>query len=263
MPLGFKTGAGVIFGVSGGVTEAVLRYAVEKVQGTPLEHVEFEAVRGESGLREIEVPLNGTHLRHAIVYGLANARKLLERLKSGECHYDLIEVMACPGGCIAGAGQPPAATSAVRRERARALYRDDKELLLHKSQDNTEVMRCYERHLGEIGGETAHNLLHTTYQNRRRVAADMALCAGEAPKVRVEVCVGTTCFLHGSQKILQGLLDYVDREGLHLDVEIRATFCLERCGSAPNVRIGATVLSHCTLESALEELNRQLAVTPV
>ena len=104
MPFGFKTGAGVIFGSSGGVSEAVLRYATEKLTGARSEQYEFRMVRGEEGLREAVIEIGDTQVSLAIVHGLANARKLIEGIDAGEAHYDLIEVMACPGGCVGGAG---------------------------------------------------------------------------------------------------------------------------------------------------------------
>src|ERR1035437_3834316 len=106
LPMGFKTGAGVIFGNSGGVSEAVLRYAYEKVNGIKLSNFEFNEVRGDEVIREAEISLNGVKVSLAIVSGLKNTKLLLEKIKKGEAKYDLIEVMACPGGCIGGAGQP-------------------------------------------------------------------------------------------------------------------------------------------------------------
>ncbi|MDD3926404.1 MAG: [FeFe] hydrogenase, group A, partial [bacterium] len=155
MPLGFKTGAGVIFGNSGGVSEAVLRYAGEKVSGVRLEAVDFHAVRGEDGLREAVIVIGGVELKLAVVHGLINARKVADMVRAGECDYDLIEVMACPGGCIGGAGQPVARDADTRRRRTKGLYEADKMLQLHKSQDNPYVAECYSGILGEAGSDKA------------------------------------------------------------------------------------------------------------
>lgn len=261
MPLGFKSGAGVIFGASGGVTEAVLRYAVEKVQGAPLDAVDFREVRGEEGLREAVVRAGDIELRLAIVHGLANARRLAEQIERGERQYHLVEVMACPGGCVAGAGQPCAADpAAARRLRAKALYDNDKMLELHKAQDNYELIRCYAEHLGEVGGHAAHELLHTEYQNRRRIMdSEIALIGGEeTERIPVSVCVGTSCFLRGSQDVLKGLLDYVEANGLEDAVDLNATFCMENCGNGPTVRIGGAALHKCTLKQAVASLQAQL-----
>ncbi len=260
MPLGFKSGAGVIFGTTGGVTEAVLRYAVEKVQGTPLNSVDFLEVRGEAGLREASVQAGGLELKLALVHGLANARRVAEQVLSGERQYHLVEVMACPGGCVSGAGQPGTLDPAVKHQRAKALYHNDKMLELHKAQDNFELLRCYEKHLGEVGGHTAHELLHTEYQNRRRVLDQELMLIGgdQQEKIPVSVCVGTSCFLNGSQEILKGLMDFVEREGLEDRVDLRATFCMEECGKGPSVRIGNDVINHCTLNTAVTTLKAQL-----
>jgi NADH-quinone oxidoreductase subunit G len=167
MPMGFKTGAGVIFGNSGGVSEAVLRYAAEKVTGEKLRSPDFHAVRGEDGLRLATVELEGgTTLKLAVVHGLKNARTLAEKVRRGKTDLDLIEVMACPGGCIGGAGQPVTRDVEARRLRTRGIYDVDKNLELHKSQENQFVADVYARHLGEIGGKRAHQLLHTCYVPR-------------------------------------------------------------------------------------------------
>ena len=122
MPFGFKTGAGIIFGNSGGVSEAVLRLAVEKITGARPQQCEILQVRGNAEVRELELKVGDKNLRLAIVSGLGNARNILEKVKSGEAAYDLIEVMACPGGCIGGAGQPVTCDLAVRQARTEGLY---------------------------------------------------------------------------------------------------------------------------------------------
>jgi NADH-quinone oxidoreductase subunit G len=255
MPFGFFTGAGLIFGASGGVTEAVLRYAAEKVSGEKLKSVEFEAVRGESGLREATVQVQGKDLKLAIVHGLRNARVVAEQVRAGKCSYDLIEVMACPGGCVGGAGQPITRSREARGLRAKGLYQADKMLQLHKSQDNVFVSECYAKFLGEIGGEKAHHLLHTHYQSRRRIAEDsLRLLDTPENKVHMSVCVGTNCYVKGSQQLLHGLLHYVEEEGLQDLVDVRAAFCTENCGHGPTVTIEDEKLSQCTLEEALTAL---------
>ena len=195
MPFGFTTGAGVLFGGSGGVTEAVLRYAVEKVTGKPPAQVDFEQVRGESGLREASIELGGQTLRLAVVHGLRNARAVAEQVKAGKCRYDLIEVMACPGGCVGGAGQPISSHNGkARGMRVRGLYNIDKNLQLHNSQDNVFIADCYSRFLGEVGKGKAHELLHTEYQSRRRLPEEIlpVLHGTGAKKIKVEVCLGTS-----------------------------------------------------------------------
>jgi NADH-quinone oxidoreductase subunit G len=261
MPLGFKTGAGVIFGTTGGVTEAVLRYAVEKIQGVSLESVDFLDVRGEEGVREARIGVGDIELSLAVVHGLKNAIELVERIRRGECKYDLIEVMACPGGCVCGAGQPVSRDDDIRRLRAKGLYSADKMMQLHKSQDNYQVAACYANYLEKPGSHTAHKLLHTDYQNRRRICGEqlVVLDNDNKDKLSVTVCVGTSCFVRGSQTLMRSLIDYVESEGLEGIVGIEATFCFEKCDSGPTVQIGGSVLHHCTLDMAKTAIQNELA----
>jgi NADH-quinone oxidoreductase subunit G len=264
MPMGFKTGAGVIFGNSGGVSEAVLRYAAEKISGRKLQDPDFPAVRGEEGLRLRTVSVAGTELKLAVVHGLKNARTLADKVRRGECDLDLIEVMACPGGCVGGAGQPVSLEPETRRQRTRGLYQADKHLDLHKSQENHYVTECYQKHLGEIGGRKAHQLLHTHYQNRRRIADEKLLLGegGEAGKTQVNVCVGTNCFLKGSQGILRDLLQSVDDRQLHDQVSINASFCFEQCEHGPTVQVDGKAIPRCTSAKAGAALDQKLKTNP-
>lgn len=231
MPLGFKTGAGVIFGASGGVTEAVLRYAVEKLRGVTLTAVEFQEVRGDATLREAEITVGDVKLKLAVIHTLRKAAEVVEQIRRGECQYDLIEVMACPGGCIGGAGQPVTQDYMAKADRRKGLFNADKMLQLHKSQDNHIVTQCYAELLGEPNGPTAHRLLHTTYQNRRRILGDplVLLNNGHKNKVQVSVCVGTSCYVRGSQTLLSKLVNDVESRGWADAVEVKATFCFEHC----------------------------------
>jgi NADH-quinone oxidoreductase subunit G len=260
MPMGFKTGAGVIFGNSGGVSEAVLRYASEKLTGKKLADPDFHAVRGEGGLRIVEVPVDGITLKLGIVHGLKNARALAEKARRGKCDLDLIEVMACPGGCIGGAGQPVTREPDIRKLRAKGLYDADKNMELHKSQENHFVTECYQRHLGEIGGQNAHRLLHTHYHSRRRII-DEEIELGDGPaaeKVKVNVCAGTNCFLKGSQGIIHELLDEVQREKLQDQVDVCASFCFEKCDQGPTISIDGNKIQQCTAGAARTELHKKL-----
>lgn len=260
-PFGFKTGAGVIFGVSGGVTEAVLRYAAEAMAGVPLGSVEFKAVRGEAGLREATISIADQTLRLAVVHGLEQAKRVAEQVRNGDSRWDLIEVMACPGGCVGGAGQPVAHDPVVRKLRTKGLYDADRVLDFHKAQDNHMVNACYDEHLGEIGGDKAHHLLHTCYMSRKRIAGrgmDL-LDAEQDTKVEVNVCLGTSCILRGSQHLLSELGEAIEERGLQDDVELKATFCMERCSRGPNVCIGGTVIEKCTFTEANDLLSAKLA----
>ena len=204
-------------------------------------------------------------LKLAVVHGLANARVVAEKVKSGKSDYDLIEVMACPGGCIGGAGQPVSRNPEAKRQRARGLYQADKSLQLHKSQENVFVTDCYTKFLGEVGGDKAHHLLHTEYQSRRRISDESISLMGSPAeeKVRVDVCLGTNCYVKGSQAILSGLMQRVDEERLGNLVDIRASFCFENCEHGPTVKIGETLLSDCTLQKANEALDEHLQLPPL
>jgi NADH-quinone oxidoreductase subunit G len=261
MPLSYKTGAGVIFGNSGGVTEAVLRYAIEKVTNVKLDSPDFLAVRGEEGLREATVKVGDEELKVAIVHGLANARKVAEQAKAGKCEYALVEVMACPGGCIGGAGQPVVRDASIRRQRTQGLYAADKMLQLHKSQENHYVTELYETKLGEIGGHEAHRLLHTHYQSRRRITdEDISLTEGGAQaKLVVSVCVGTNCIVRGSQDLLHKLVHYVEDNGLGDSVDVRASFCFEKCDRGPTVVVSDKAIHKCTFEGACAAMQEALA----
>ena len=173
--LGESTGAGVIFGATGGVMEAALRFAYEVLTGETLENVEFNAVRGLQGVKEAQLELGGLKLSIAVAHGTANAQKVLDSVRSGEKHYDFIEVMCCPGGCVTGGGQPIVKASVrdtvnVSALRAQALYNEDAGKARRKSQDNEEVKTLYKEYLGEIGGHKAHEILHTTYTPRDKYA---------------------------------------------------------------------------------------------
>ena len=165
-PFGLGSGAGQIFGSTGGVMEAALRTVSEVVTGKPLQKLEFEAVRGLDSVREAELTLNGQTLKVAIVHGLSNVKPLLEQIQDGTSPYHFIEVMACEGGCIGGGGNEPKTMKKVR-ERQRAIYEEDKKLPLRKSHENPYVKALYEDYLEEPLSAEAHRLLHTKYYSRR------------------------------------------------------------------------------------------------
>ncbi|NLM36697.1 MAG: 4Fe-4S binding protein [Firmicutes bacterium] len=165
-PFGITTGAGVIFGASGGVMEAALRTVYEVVTKEPLPSVDFTAVRGIEGIKEAEVDLKGRKIKVAVANGLANARKLMELIKAGKADYQFIEIMCCPGGCIGGGGQPIGTTNAIREKRIEAIYEADRSLPLRKSHENPAVKTLYEEFLGKPLGKKSHHLLHTHYTKR-------------------------------------------------------------------------------------------------
>lgn len=170
-PLGESTGAGVIFGATGGVMEAALRTAVEVLTGESLENPEFKEVRGTGGIKEVAYDVAGMTVKVAVASGLGNAKKLLEKVKSGEADYHFIEIMGCPGGCVNGGGQPQVRGSVrnftdVRGIRAKALYDEDEAKVIRKSHENPSIKKVYEEFFGEPGSHKAHEVLHTSYVKR-------------------------------------------------------------------------------------------------
>ena len=173
--LGESTGAGVIFGVTGGVMEAALRTVVDVLTGEDMPRLEYADVRGLEGIKEATVNVNGTDIKVAIVHGTANAAKLLNAIRAGEKTYHFIEVMGCPGGCVTGGGQPivDARTRYFidpRAARAAATYSEDESMAIRKSHKNPAVQKLYAEFLGEPNSHIAHELLHTTYVDRSKEA---------------------------------------------------------------------------------------------
>lgn len=171
--LGESSGAGVIFGVTGGVMEAALRTVVDVLTGEDMPRLEYADVRGLEGIKEATVNVNGTDIKVAIVHGTANAAKLLNAIRAGEKTYHFIEVMGCPGGCVTGGGQPivDARTRYYvdpRAARAAATYSEDESMAIRKSHKNPAVQKLYAEFLGEPNSHIAHELLHTTYVDRSK-----------------------------------------------------------------------------------------------
>ena len=170
-PLGDSTGAAVIFGATGGVMEAALRTAVEKLSGEELKSLDFTEVRGTDGIKEASYTVNGMEVKVCVVSGLANANTIMEKVKNGTADYHFIEIMGCPGGCVNGGGQPIQHAVVrnfvdLRARKAAALYEADKDMPLRKSHESEAVKRLYAEFLGEPGSHKAHEVLHTSYVAR-------------------------------------------------------------------------------------------------
>jgi NADH-quinone oxidoreductase subunit G len=167
-PLGESTGAAVIFGASGGVLEAALRTAADWITGEDLEGIDFTAVRGLEGVKEATVNVAGTDVKVAVTSGLGNARRILERIQKGEVEYHAIEIMACPGGCLNGGGQPYVhGEGDILEKRKTAIYDADADMPVRKSHKNPDIIKLYEEYLGKPGSHKAHELLHTSYTPRK------------------------------------------------------------------------------------------------
>ena len=172
--LGESTGAAVIFGATGGVMEAALRTAVELVTGEVAPEVDYTEVRGTQGIKEATYEVGGMKLNVCVASGLSNADKVLKAVQSGEKHYDFIEFMACPGGCVNGGGQRTQPASVrnfvdLKSLRAKALYSEDEAKAVRKSHENPLLKKIYAEYLGQPGGEKAHHILHTSYVKREKL----------------------------------------------------------------------------------------------
>ncbi|MFW5781434.1 MAG: [Fe-Fe] hydrogenase large subunit C-terminal domain-containing protein, partial [Bacteroidota bacterium] len=168
-PLGESTGAAVIFGTTGGVIEAAVRTAYELHTKKTLENVDFKELRGMEGVREATINFDGLELKIGIAHGLGNARKLLEDVRAGKSLFHAIEIMACPGGCIGGGGQPlHHGDSSIIKARHKAIYEEDEAKTLRKSHENPYIKKLYTEFLGKPMSEKAHHLLHTHYFDRSK-----------------------------------------------------------------------------------------------
>ena len=172
-PMGEATGAGAIFGTTGGVMEAALRTAYETITGEELKKLDFEAVRGEEGIKKATVKIGDNEVKVAVANGLANAQKIMEEIKSGKAEYQFVEIMACPGGCVMGGGQPIKTSKQrseydIRKLRAECLYDIDEKSTIRKSHENPIIKKLYKEFLEEPGSHKAHELLHTTYHKRNK-----------------------------------------------------------------------------------------------
>ncbi len=171
VPLGISTGAGVIFGATGGVMEAALRTVADVLEGKDLKKIDYTAVRGTEGIKEASVKIAGKTVKVAVASGLANAKILMDKIRNGEADYQFIEIMSCPGGCVNGGGQPIKSAyvrnnNDIRAIRAASIYAADKAMKYRKSHDNPAIKELYETYLGEPNGHKAHKILHTSYIKR-------------------------------------------------------------------------------------------------
>ena len=257
VPFGFKTGAGVIFGTSGGVSEAVLRYAASVLGANA--NPEVTHVKGGDGINITETELGDIKLRLATVSGLASARKVLEMVKNGEEHFDLIEVMACCGGCINGGGQPASyINDRVKAERTAGLYKNGKQQLLSSSEQNPYVNKLYSEDLSDE--HKAHELFHTGYGSRRRMKADsLVLNEAENKKVEISICFGTSCLVHGAEALYDRICKYLEGNDIVAKTEVKAHFCTERCTRGPVVIVNGEVIEHATYELVTAAIEKALA----
>jgi len=263
-PYGESTGAAVIFGAAGGVAEAALRTAYRQCTGDELARDLWQTAAPGETLREAVVEIAGQPIRLAVVNSLAAAAALIEKIRCGEEQYHLVEVMACPGGCVGGAGQPAHDTLERRACRARGLAAIDQGSAQRQSHRNTAVQALYAQYLHAPNSHAAHETLHTDYASRRRIEECITLDGGG--QVKVEVCVGTCCYQQGSYATLRKLGKLFRQYAVDDAVELTATFCFERCGQGPNIAVNGQIIDNAMPER-VEEIVRTmvlpaLAVTP-
>jgi NADH-quinone oxidoreductase subunit G len=257
LPLGFSSGAGIVFGRAGGVSEAVARYASAEYHGGSVQALDFAEEAPGSGVRTASFEARGRTITVLSVQGLANAKRVAREILAGQRQADLVEVMACPGGCVGGAGQPIATDASNRSQRAAGLAQADGERELRSTADNPFIASFYSGTLGCRPGEgRAHELFHTRYSSKKRIQdASIRLVKGSGQRrIPVKVCVGTSCFLKGSQAILADVLHHVESGNLADFVDVSATFCSEKCGKGPTVTVGDTILERTTSSRVMEEL---------
>lgn len=258
LPFGEASSAGVIFGNAGGVTEAVLRYLKQKIEGDNFTNeYKIAETRVSNGFKEFNVKLNNREFKIAVVNGLANARKVIEDIKKDMKKYDFIEVMACPGGCIGGAGQPAYKNLEIRESRKSLLYKEESLHKEHSSLDNKNLIHIYNKIINEKLKDKKHELLHTHHISKKRIR--LAEQKKESTDtLQVKICLGTNCFLKGSEKIMSDITKYVESKNLDKTVEIKPVFCFEKCAKSPNVMVGEKLISGATTEKVIEVVEKEI-----
>ena len=182
-------------------------------------------------------------------------------MEKGEVEYDMIEIMACPGGCIGGAGQPPSCKDkALKLSRAKGLYDADVKLPIHRSHENPDIQELYKKWLENPNSEIAHKLLHTHYKSRRRIEGEIEINHTNSEKaVNVSVCMGTCCFMHGSTDTMDELMKTIKEKGLEDKVDVNAVFCFENCGISPNIAINGNVITGASKDKVQEIFEKNIA----
>jgi len=255
MPMSFATGGAVIFGTTGGVSEAVLRFAARELEKGAVR--EFKQFRGEDGIKIGEIQIGDKTLRLAVVSGLSNARTLIERITGGEIEVDLVEVMACRGGCVNGAGQPIHHETGNPVIRAQGLFENDRVLPFHVSSENPLLQKLYSEDLDD---HKAHRLLHTTYENRRLIKQDDFILsdAMEEKKLSLTICFGRSCYKRGAQALYRDLMQYVRDADLYEQTEFNARFCAKKCEKGPVLEVNGQLIEGCTYQKAIEAIEMTL-----
>jgi NADH-quinone oxidoreductase subunit G len=263
-PFGFATGGGVIFGASGGVATAVVRQAALQLDNQRVTFVDYQPVEGQNGVYAAEVTVAGNPVRIAIVSGLGNARRLVEAMDRGEVAFDIVEVMACPGGCAGGGGQPFPNETPQRRQRTKGLKSADVRQQIRVAQDNPIIAEAYRKWLGRPNSHKAHESLHTHYAARRRIESDEMEVIQQSEEtlfepVEISVCVGRNCYHRGSREVLQRITDEVQARNLGKRINLHAVFCFENCSKGPTVHVDGRELCGVQAEDVEHLLDEAIA----
>ncbi|SHE33952.1 [FeFe] hydrogenase, group A [Desulforamulus putei] len=230
-PMQQTTGSGVLFGTTGGVMESVVRYVAGKLLNAE-GRVDVEFTRGMEDTKIASINVGDNKLTLAVVNGLAAAEELIKKIQSGELTVHAVEVMACPGGCVGGGGQPFQNDGERRQARAREIYNIDAKLVLHKAQDNEDLDKIFEKYWGGCCNHETHHDLHTHYRPKKRIAGNEILIKdGEGPEITV--CLGEGCLKKGSLAVVEKLLA--------LPVKVKGVFCLESCGDGVSVKVNSQI----------------------
>jgi iron-hydrogenase subunit alpha len=257
-PYGLSSQSGLSFGKTGGVFGSVL-----KVLESEIEFDDIKTEEIEKGIRLTKATTkDGKVISGVVVFGLGNTRKVIDSIKNGKLKVDIVEVMACDYGCIGGGGQPYPNDARVRTKRAKILNEVVGIDVLISPNENYHMLSLYERYLEKPLSHVSHEVLHTTYRNRKRINDEdieiLPLPVEEDKKTTVKVCLGTSCYSKGSYDILSDLIDVVNKEEWAKNVEIKGTFCVENCGKSPNVVIDDTIVSEATTEKVKEVLKKHV-----
>jgi len=232
-PMEQATGSGVLFGATGGVMESVVRYLAGKMLNAE-GRVDVEFCRGMEDTKIAGLSVGDTKLTLAVVNGLAATEALIQKIQAGELEVHAVEVMACPGGCVGGGGQPFQNDSKARQARAKEIYNIDAQMVLHKAQDNEDLDRIFEKYWGGCCNQETHHDLHTHYQPRKRIAgSDIVIKDAQGPEITV--CLGEGCMKKGSLAVVEKLIE--------LPVKVKGTFCLENCGDGVSVKVNNEVFT--------------------
>jgi len=259
-PYRMVSGAGILFANSGGVAEAALRMAVEKLSGVPLtQHLDFTEIRGFDGIKETTIEANGIKVRVAVISGLNNAEPIIQKVSRGEdVGYDLIEIMACPGGCISGAGHPVPEKIDSLEQRGRVIVESDKISAIRKSQDNPDIMKLYAEFYGEPNSPLAHKLLHTHYHQvegdtmgaKVMKKSNSAFMASD-----FEICVCDNCAALGSDKLYKTTFNNILEQNMDAFAKVRTVHLRE---GHPGEGIHVTLNGKCIAAAELSNIYRAI-----